>query len=319
MKQFEKYCEEIFQQWYSNSLGVEGGQTFDLEYCPEPYFTIEEGDKPLYVLNTNPGNGQGFQKREHIANHLEEPITYKKVIAYFSKYYLENKFYSKAFKRNFIQANSRNKRILAFAEQFGYNGVVAVETIPFHSKYFPNKINILNNTYLKPIYSKYYKTLKNALRDKPVLIIGAIRSDVSISANTVFDNEWRNFQMQIANMQIRDGRILEASYKDDGKVSSAIIINANKYLSVQMGNNNLPSARNIARAKEYGAKPLHIIDENITIGSYVKIIEIPLYGLLGRVVGEDSDGMMTVKLGRYEGITVNINKRNLTKIRKIED
>jgi hypothetical protein len=84
MNYFKK-CEELFQNWSQSKLEM-NERIFEALVVPEPYLLFGSGEKPLYLLLTNPGTGMpeiqshdavkkfGVKTYEALAHRLEKLI-----------------------------------------------------------------------------------------------------------------------------------------------------------------------------------------------------------------------------------------------------
>jgi hypothetical protein len=64
---FYKFCDILYQEWTLGHLEDDKilQKLFELNCSHEPYFTLKNGNNPLYVLLTNPGSGMDFQHTDH--------------------------------------------------------------------------------------------------------------------------------------------------------------------------------------------------------------------------------------------------------------
>jgi hypothetical protein len=230
-----EYCDNLFQNWLQHQFkdDIILSQLFQMDYAPEPYFTLREGKQPLYVLLTNPGTGMEFQ---HISHHKNS--NYEKFSASLTQVYTSDDF-KKGKGSN--PAYRRLMKSIDFANFLGYDGVVNIETIPFHSP------NLDKNKALKAIQQSktllsYQEHLKSYLSDKPVLIVSACHSNHSISIDTINKSKWLSYQCELAGIVIKDLE-MEALTKKNEKVSSASFKKDNKHIVLMMGSNNLPSIK----------------------------------------------------------------------------
>lgn len=69
-------------------------------------------------------------------------------------------------------------------------------------------------------------------------------SQTSITLNTLKNSKWLMYQAEIANINIENRKFKELTDKN-GKVSSAMLYDNDKYIVLMMGSNNLPSIENI--------------------------------------------------------------------------
>lgn len=232
---YHKFCDNLFLRWINYQFQDDEilSSLFQMEYAPEPYFTLREGEKPLYMLLTNPGTGMEFQ---HISHHANS--NYKEFSATLSQAYTSDDF------KNEKGSNPAYRRLIKsidFANFLGYDGVVNIETIPFHSP------NLDKNMALKAIQQSktllaYQEQLQSFLSDKSVLIVSACNSKQSISMDTIKKSKWLNYQCELAKIIIDNLDMEPLTWKND-KVTSALFKKDSKYIVLMMGSNNLPNIK----------------------------------------------------------------------------
>jgi hypothetical protein len=226
------FCDLLHQKWFDKTLQYEDElkELFEVDYSPEPYFVLKKGSNPLFMLLTNPGAGMDFQKHENF-----EKSDYKAFSNILADIYTSEQFK----KDGGANAHRRLIKSIAWADHLGYNSVVNIETIPFHSPSL-NKKKALATISRSWILIRYQEVLKRFLLDKPVLIVAACSSKSSITLNTVKNSKWLMYQAEIANINIENLKFKELT-KKNGKVSSAMLYDNEKYIVLMMGSNNLPS------------------------------------------------------------------------------
>ena len=141
MTEYLDFCEELFQNWLNHRLDLSDfAEDFELDYIPEPYFVLQPGKTPLYVLNYNPGGVLPSGEQHRTSVKTRKHGTYEEAIEELAKIY----------RKMPGVARNRNDKCLKFAEEMGYNGVVCVETFFLHSKerspldtyHFPRRYNL---------------------------------------------------------------------------------------------------------------------------------------------------------------------------------
>ena len=226
------YCDVLHQKWFDKTLQFEDElkELFEVDYSPEPYFVLKNGSNPLFMLLTNPGAGMDFQKHENF-----EKSDYKAFSNILGDIYTSEQFK----KDGGANAHRRLIKSIAWANHLGYNSIVNIETIPFHSRNL-NKSKALDIIGKSWVLSRYQEVLRNFLVNKPVLIVAACGSKTSITLNTIKNSKWLIYQAEIANINIKNLKFKELT-KKNGKVSSAMLYDDDKYIVLMMGSNNLPS------------------------------------------------------------------------------
>ena len=226
------FCDLLHQKWFDKTLQYEDElkELFEVDYSPEPYFVLKKGSNPLFMLLTNPGAGMDFQKHENF-----EKSDYKAFSNILADIYTSEQFK----KDGGANAHRRLIKSIAWADDLGYNSVVNIETIPFHSPSL-NKKKALATISRSWILIRYQEVLKRFLLDKPVLIVAACSSKSSITLNTLKNSKWLMYQAELANICLENLKFKELTKKND-KVTSALFSDHNKYIVLTMGSNNLPS------------------------------------------------------------------------------
>jgi hypothetical protein len=234
--EYYEFCEVLHQMWFDKTLEYEDNfkEMFQVEYSPEPYFVLKNGTKPLFMLLTNPGAGMDFQKHENFIK-----SNYKSFSNSLTDIYISMQFK----KDGGSNAYRRLTKSIEWADYLGYNSIVNIETIPFHSPKL-NKIEALSFINKSKILTAYQEVLKKVLFDKPVLIVAACGSKTSISFETLKNSKWLMYQAGLANINIENLKFKKLTQKN-GKVSSAIFYSEEKYIVLMMGSNNLPSIDNL--------------------------------------------------------------------------
>lgn len=231
---YYNFCNVLHQKWFDKTLQYENGleEIFQLNYSPEPYFVLKNGTNPIFMLLTNPGAGMDFQKHENF-----EKSDYKAFANILADIYPSEQFK----KDGGVNAHRRLMKSIEFADHLGYNSIVNIETIPFHSPNLNKRkaLDIIGKTW---ILSRYQEVLKNFLMDKPVLIVASCSSRTSISINTIKNSAWLMYQVELANIDINNLNFKKLTQKEE-KITSAMFYNKHKYIVLMMGSNNLPSIK----------------------------------------------------------------------------
>tara|TARA_B100001094_G_scaffold317180_1_gene359287 strand:- start:3743 stop:4471 length:729 start_codon:yes stop_codon:yes gene_type:complete len=230
------HCDVLHQKWFDKTLQYEDGfeEIFQVDYSPEPYFILKNGSNPLFMLLTNPGAGMDFQKHDNFVK-----SDYRTFARTLGDIYTSEQFK----KEGGANAHRRLTKSIKWADHLGYDAIVNIETIPFHSPNL-NKSKALEVVGKSWILSRYQEVLRNFLADKPVLIVAACSSKTSISIETIKNSNWLMYQTGLANINVKNLKFKELT-KKNGKVSSALLYDNEKHIVLMMGSNNLPSIENI--------------------------------------------------------------------------
>lgn len=234
-----KFCDELHQEWKKHQFKEDTilSELFQLDYCPEPYFELKKGNNPLFVLLTNPGSGMDFQ---HIDQHNE--VQYHKFQEILSTVYTSDNFRKE---KGSGPAYRRLMKSIEFAQELGFNAVVNIETIPFHSETLSKSkaLKVIKEAW---VLFAYQEALKFYLKEKSVLIVSACGSLETISKETILKNKWLIYQCDLAGIPIERLKMKPLTVKNN-KTSSALFSYQNKHLVLMMGSNNLPNINKISK------------------------------------------------------------------------
>jgi hypothetical protein len=231
-----KFCDELHQEWKKHQFKDDASliSLFQLDYSPEPYFVLKNANNPLYVLLTNPGSGMDFQ---HIDNQKE--VNYHKFQDILRSIYTSEVFRKE---KGAAPAFRRLMKSIEFAEELGFNGVINIETIPFHSETL-SKSKALKAIKESWILFAYQSALKIYLKEKAVLIVSACGSKDTISKDTILKSNWLTYQCDLAGIPVNQLVMKPLTIKNN-KITSALFSHQNKHLVLMMGSNNLPKINN---------------------------------------------------------------------------
>jgi hypothetical protein len=234
--EYLKFCDVFHQEWKKHQFKEDAvlSNLFQLEFSPEPYFILKNGNNPLFVLLTNPGSGMDFQ---HIDNHKE--VNYNKFQEILGTIYTSETFRNE---KGAAPAYRRLIKSIEFAQKLGYNGVVNIETIPFHSETL-SKSKALKAIKESWVLFAYQNALKVYLKEKATLIVSACGSNATISINTISKSKWLTYQCDLAGIPLEQLNMKPLTTKNN-KISSALFSHQNKHIVLMMGSNNLPKINN---------------------------------------------------------------------------
>ena len=229
------YSEKIFQDWLNNNISDRDSlsKLFQMDYAPEPYFEVKKGSKSIYMLLTNPGSGMDFQHRKEFSS----KSNYGAFQDILSDIYLSEEFKEKGG----LNAYRRLKKAIDFAYYLDYNGLINIETIPFHSERL-DKAKAIQAINSISILNEYVKYLKEFLEAKPCLVVSACSSKETISIDSIKNSAWLSLQADLVSFNL-DNYTMKTLTEKNGKVSSAMFVSANKYFVLMMGSNNLPTLK----------------------------------------------------------------------------
>ena len=237
-KEYKVLCEEIFNTWKEdvNAFSEFNAMDFDTEFMPEPYYSVPvsnescNGAKTLYVLNNNPGGGMPWQKRDEIQEHYKN---YKNYAA------ISEMLYNDHYNKLENAPGARLKKMEQIANECGFDRIEDIESFFLHSKSL-NKNDFLSKTKDNVVVKEYTQVLTDYLREKPVLSVNAIRSDISISKQSIQSSPWLNHIAEIISLNIPNAEMKVINTKES-KVTSAALIADKKIMILQTGSNNIPN------------------------------------------------------------------------------
>ena len=234
---YYKFCDAFHKKWYNNEFAKDlilNDGTFQMDYLPEPYFEVKNGDNPLYVLLTNPGGKMDFQHRKNFDKSNYSNFQ-KKLIGIYT---------SEEFSKGGSRAYNRLQHSIIYSEDLGFNALVNIETIPFHSPDLNKSraIKAIKNSYS---LTQYHTVLKNFLKDKPVLIVAAAGTKHSLSLSHLSANPWITYQLDLAGINKDNLKMtpLNLHKSGNGKITSAIYSDGIKHVHLFMGMNSLSSPK----------------------------------------------------------------------------
>lgn len=209
-----RFCEILFEEWGSHQFSEDEilKDLFEMEYSPEPYFVVKNGNNPLYLLDNKPCLGVHYQQ-----------IIDSKIKSYFD--------FSEKFKKEKVTVNMDSVLAngLDFCDQLGYDSLVNIKSIPFHCNK-SNKSILLKSINKSWTLYVYQQVLKMFLIDKPVLIFSNSNLSESLSKNTIQKNDWLIYQSDLAGVNI--GRLqMKPITKKNNKMTSTLFSYQNKYIA----------------------------------------------------------------------------------------
>ena len=237
---FFEYCESLWKSWLEGRLVaspfVDGA--FDLDAAPEPYLSFRTGASPLFVLTTNPGGTMPHQLKSSVAagaGPLNASMSYAAAASALGAFY-EDPHNLKG------PANRRIAALQSLARLVGRDGVFQVEACPFHSESFPGKGAFLDSLDTDGLLSEYVGRVQSFLRDRPVVIVAAVSTQVSLGPSLQL-SKWLLWQANLAGLDLVAARFIPLVERR-GKVTCGAFVSgegeAVKALVLMMGGNHLP-------------------------------------------------------------------------------
>lgn len=241
---FNEYCETLWNRWINKRLEVSSfiDKEFQMAYLPEPYLGFGDSQNPLYVLTTNPGQGMPVQLRDSIysgKSPISKGNSYKEISELMANYYMKH------------LKGAAKRRIEGFYEIAiggGFDGVIQVESCPFHSAYLPKKNKLLKQYSFDSLLRAYTEVLKETLKNVSVISISAVATNRPLSTHSISSNPWLNWQSYIIGYSSKNTEILPITARK-GRTTSAFLFNQNRGLIkgfiLTMGGNYLPSSQSL--------------------------------------------------------------------------
>ncbi|MFG0252770.1 MAG: hypothetical protein ACF8NJ_07860 [Phycisphaerales bacterium JB038] len=213
---------------------------FDLAAMPEPYLDFEAGDRPLVVLTTNPGGPMAHQLRSAYQagrGPVKLGMTYREAARALAIHYID-----------VLVGTAAGRRIEALrdlAAEGGFDGVLQVECIPWHSRDLPNKSRLLGLISREQWLRKYLAQLKDLVRSAPAMAVSAVSSRIDLEDPTAPLSPWLSWQLSVLGIERAAARIVPLVRKGSRVTGVALVQRvegANKALVLMMGSNNLPGS-----------------------------------------------------------------------------
>jgi hypothetical protein len=228
-----EYCEDIYNGWKSDPDYYKSfSNDFDINYLPQPYYYLREGNDDFVVLNNYPGSGLPFEEHSNIRKKFPGS-SYKDLSEWLTKQFTDEN-------TELQQGNlERNKKILQIADTLGYKGVLNVETFFLHTNQFTrNKfIKIYSNI---DIVKTYLEKLEEFLRPRTVLIAGSVLNKKLLHIEILKKSRWIQLQAKVAGIDFSKA-VISPITKKQNKITSILLVSGNKYMICNMGSSNIPN------------------------------------------------------------------------------
>lgn len=251
---YESFCDDLWRDWLAGRLlpSAFTGAKFDRESAPEPWLEFGTCVRPLVALTTNPGGSMEHQHRDVVlrgTSVIKPADTYRAATATLAHFYETTPKLVGSAARQRISAFSR------LAELTGYDGVLQIETCPFHSACLPKKDSLLHMLETNHVLREYMTHLQRFLMPRPVLAVSAVSSRTSLSATAITQSEWLSAQAKLIGLDPARAAFNPLVCKDPNKkVTAAAFVdsidNIPKALLLMMGGNHLPARAGLQRLAE---------------------------------------------------------------------
>lgn len=243
---FLGHAEQLWNEWLEGppTLLPAIASFFELDACPEPYLDFDAGAVPLVVLTTNPGAAMSHQSRNAILSG-RSPVHPE--MAYHQVARVMAEFYGQAL------SGSAARRISAqsdLASLGGFDGVLQVESCPWHSPTFPSKDRYLELLPSEPRLVEYAKHLNDFLVTQTTVAVSAVSSRMGLEEERLDLNPWLSWQASILGIDVDSAEVVPLVWKGK-KVTSAALVSSErgpkKALLLMMGSNNFPGPKGRGR------------------------------------------------------------------------
>jgi len=203
--------------------------------APEPYLYFGDSANALVVLTTNPGGTMKDERSTEVRKVLEGVDAYAEAAPRLGCLYKKILAGS--------QAGYRIDHQQTLSSWLGYDGVLQVELIPFHSKTLPKKI-ALKKMAEDELLGDYAEHLRAFLRDRLVVGIQAVSTRASLEQETPKSSQWLTKVAEIAGLDLDGTKVkFVALVENDDKTTVAAWVSKTKprkALVLRMGANDLP-------------------------------------------------------------------------------
>ena len=198
----------------------------DLQYAPEPYVIMKNGDTPLFILSSNPDTPMDLKQLNNMNGG-----SYLEFSNQLADFYLSD---SPELEKNW---STKLQNSFDLTDRLGYNSVVNIMTVPFYSQNL-NKEKLL--ALIRTSYSLflYVCCLETFLFDKSVLIPVVINSDQEICLERISSNDWLLYQLDIINVKLIDLKMTVLT-RDRDKVTSALFWTGDKRVLISYKSSDL--------------------------------------------------------------------------------
>ena len=146
-------------------------------------------------------------------------------------------------------AQTRIKAMRHLQELLHKDGVVQLETIPFHSARLPSKRTLPRLVENTPVLAQYSQLLADALREVSVIALSAVSTRRSISVSSLEQSEWLCWQAKLMGVDVRALKMEPLVTNKKGWTTCAVLYqelgNRRNGFILMMGSNNFPARRGL--------------------------------------------------------------------------
>lgn len=245
---FISFCDEkLWRPWLARRLVAPpfAQKAFDLNAAPEPYISFRAGTHPLIALLTNPGATMPHQCRAAVQAG-GGPLT--TTVDYSTAAQALGSFYEKELKST--PAGRRIDALQKLSSWIGLQGVLQVDVCPFHSRSLPRtqKSILLRTISEGGLLGCYAEHLEAFLHRRPVVILSAVSSRISVGMEATTRSEWLTWIAKIAGLVLEGAKVVPLVEKHSATTAAALVSfegGVRKALVLMMGGNHLPAEKGL--------------------------------------------------------------------------
>ncbi len=228
------FCESLYRDWRNDpSFLSDFAENFDIESLPEPWNSISLRGKPLMVLGNNPGGSMPFQRHSWICRQFNDRVSYSEIGRDLAVRYADPESDIST------AARTRIRKLDEIRQTLGFNRFEHTETFFLHSERF-DKCRFLSRYIKYPLVNAYHSHLRNYLKPHPVLVVGVISSRDPLSLESIRNSPWLRLQADLAGMDLDCAR-LQILGRKNGKATTGLVVQGNKFMTCTMGSNGIPN------------------------------------------------------------------------------
>ena len=245
---FFDYCNQLQADWLDQKLetGPLVEACFQLNYLPEPYLFLENGNDPLCVLATNLARGMDFQKRKVIQSgdsFLSAAESYSVNSAKLVQHYG---------KRLTKQAALRIRNLQKLKTLAGKHGLLQVQSCPLRSTSFPNRANYVQSLNKEALLQNYTDALREYLSSRTTIVFSPITTRGDINVERITEHTWLSWQAELIGFDPEQCQRIElARNPKNDRTSSAFIYSSDgkstKGFLLMSGGNQVPTTFQLSK------------------------------------------------------------------------
>lgn len=236
-----QFCDQLWRDWLDGKIQVPDMmyRMFELDAAPEPYIPFRAGLRPLVALTTNPGWVMSHQTRAAVEagrGPLASSMDYSAASKVLGEFYLTNLP---------APAARRVAALGSLSALLGFDGVLEVESCPFHSRSVRNKAALLRVIEAGGLLGKYVRLLEDFLKKRTVVVLSAVSTRHRMPERLT---AWARFQAHLAGMDLNQAQFIGLPNAEHRVTAGGLIsgfTEGTKILVLMMGGNHLPAAQNL--------------------------------------------------------------------------